>query len=247
MHEASLWDANCFITLTYDDDHKPLTGSLVKSHFQDFMKRLRYYHPNDRIRYYMVGEYGEELQRPHYHALLFNFDFIDKRLWSRRNNVNTYVSDHLEKVWGKGFATVGDLTFESAAYCTRYCLKKINGDLAEDHYWHQATETVAFELEPEYSAMSLKPAIGKEWFQKFKGDCYPSDFITANGIPQKIPKYYDALLERENPKLYKQIKRKRLRAAQDRAHDYTPERLRARETVAKARYQQLPRFLEANQ
>ena len=40
-HEASLYDENCFITLTYDDEHLPPDGCLNKEHFQKFMKRLR--------------------------------------------------------------------------------------------------------------------------------------------------------------------------------------------------------------
>ena len=35
MHEASMYDDNCFITLTYDNDHLPSDGSLHKSHFQN--------------------------------------------------------------------------------------------------------------------------------------------------------------------------------------------------------------------
>jgi len=42
-HEASLYEDNCFITLTYSDEFVPVNGSLVKSHFQDFMKDLRSY------------------------------------------------------------------------------------------------------------------------------------------------------------------------------------------------------------
>lgn len=41
VHEASLYDDNCFITLTYDNENLPEGGTLVKKHFQDFMKRLR--------------------------------------------------------------------------------------------------------------------------------------------------------------------------------------------------------------
>jgi hypothetical protein len=41
MHEASLYENNCFVTLTLDDDHLPSDGSLDKDIFQRFMKRLR--------------------------------------------------------------------------------------------------------------------------------------------------------------------------------------------------------------
>ena len=41
VHEAQLYEANCFITLTYAPEHLPKNGSLVLEHFQKFMKRLR--------------------------------------------------------------------------------------------------------------------------------------------------------------------------------------------------------------
>ena len=75
MHEASLWPENSYLTLTYGDGHLPVNGSLRKADFQKFMKRLRKKNPGKRIRYYQCGEYGEELKRPHYHALLFNHAF----------------------------------------------------------------------------------------------------------------------------------------------------------------------------
>ena len=73
MHEASLYENNCFITLTYNEDHIPSDGSLKKDHFQKFMKRLRKKF-GAGIRFFHCGEYGAELSRPHYHAILFNFD-----------------------------------------------------------------------------------------------------------------------------------------------------------------------------
>ena len=78
VHEASLNDVNCFLTLTYDDDHVPAGLSLFYPDFQAFMKRLRARFSNVRVRFYMCGEYGDNFDRPHYHALLFGFDFLDK-------------------------------------------------------------------------------------------------------------------------------------------------------------------------
>jgi len=74
MHEASLYERNCFITLTYSDEFLPNDRSVNVRHFQLFMKKLRKrFGPN--IRFYHCGEYGEKTSRPHYHALLFNFDY----------------------------------------------------------------------------------------------------------------------------------------------------------------------------
>ena len=78
VHEASLYDNNCFITLTYDSDHVPSDGSLRVEDFQNFMKRLRKSVAPRRVRFFHCGEYGERGDRPHYHAILFNLDFDDR-------------------------------------------------------------------------------------------------------------------------------------------------------------------------
>lgn len=83
LHEASLYQDNCFITLTYDDAHLDPLGSLNKDDFVKFMKRLRFQY-GPKIRFFHCGEYGTLLNRPHHHACIFNFDFYDKELLSIR-------------------------------------------------------------------------------------------------------------------------------------------------------------------
>ena len=106
------------------------------------------YVPTQGVRFFHCGEYGELLYRPHYHACLFGFDFSDKVLWSTRGGVRLYRSKILEKLWTFGFSTIGDVTFESAAYVARYCTKKITGDKADEHYNGRS---------PEYVTMSRPP------------------------------------------------------------------------------------------
>ena len=173
VHEASLYDDNCFITLTYSDENLPPYGSLVKKDFQDFMKRLRKRFSN--VRYYHCGEYGSKTKRPHYHAILFNIDFPDKELLTINNDQRLYTSEILSKIWGKGICSIGSVTFESAAYVARYIMKKANGDDAELKYCHVDDDGVWNSIEPEYTTMSRRPGIGKEWFDKFKSDVYPND------------------------------------------------------------------------
>ena len=78
--ESKTHKTSSFITLTYNDSHLPLNKTLIKRHLQLFFKRLRKAYPNQNIRYYGVGEYGDEGQRPHYHACVFGFDF-NKEKW----------------------------------------------------------------------------------------------------------------------------------------------------------------------
>ena len=132
MHEARLHDHNCFITLTYDDEHlATLPGaedghpSLEPSHFVNFMKRLRH-KKGPGIRFFHCGEYGDKTNRPHHHALLFNCDFPDKLQTSLSNaaQYRTYLSEQLSQLWGHGHTYLSDATFESASYVARYSLKK---------------------------------------------------------------------------------------------------------------------------
>jgi hypothetical protein len=198
VHEAALHEDNCFLTLTYEDRKLPESGSLDHKDFQDFMKRLRRRYEPRKIKYYMCGEYGEDTKRPHYHACLFNFDFADKTIYKTQNGFNLYNSDTLHDLWGHGYCVIGDVTFDSAAYVARYIMKKINGDAADLHYG---------DLKPEYNAMSN--GIGKEWFNKFKDDVFPGDFVVMNGKKVAVPKYYEMLLDKDDPDLLKLLKARR--------------------------------------
>jgi len=199
VHEASLHSKNCFITLTYNDENKPQNNSLDLSTFQGFMKRLRKRYGHG-IRYFHCGEYGETLGRPHYHALLFNFDFPDKTLWSTNSEFPLYTSESLSELWNLGFSTIGDLTFESAAYCARYVTKKITGDLAKDHYQGR---------KPEYCTMSRRKGIGYGWIEKYRNDVYPFDEVIIRGKKMKPAKAYDRFLELNFPTEYEEVKQSR--------------------------------------
>ncbi len=114
MHESTLHEENSFITLTYAPKHLPANGSLSsgkRSHLQLFFKRLRKAIYPILIRYYACGEYGEELSRPHYHALIFGYEFPDKELWKTIRGNKIYESKMLESLWGMGFCSIGDVTF----------------------------------------------------------------------------------------------------------------------------------------
>lgn len=187
VHEASLHEENCFLTLTYDDLHLPLNGSLIKKDLQDFWKRLRKFLGTERIRYYACGEYGSLLSRPHYHAIVFGYWPSDAKLFSFRSQTEYYISESLTRLWPFGFHQVTKVTFNTAAYVARYILKKINGNLKDEHYHG---------LEPEYTVMSRKPGIATDWFLKFHDDVYPHDYIViSDKIKCKPPRFYDNLYD----------------------------------------------------
>lgn len=221
MHEASLHEENCFITLTYNNQNLPRDLSVHKRDVQLFFKRLRKKLDGKSIKYYACGEYGDKggrrmlygpdaLGRPHYHACLFGHVFPDsevlhaghynyfKNHFKQSKDFTLYNSQELADIWGNGFVTIGELTFESAGYVARYCMKKITGEKKAEHYGNK---------NPEFALISK--GIGREWFKKYKTDCYPKDFVTLNGRKMKPPIYYDYLLDKENPKALERIKASR--------------------------------------
>ena len=193
VHEAQLHKENCFITLTYSPEFLPEDGTLVKEHFQKFMKRLRKRFGSG-IRFFSCGEYGKKLQRPHYHAILFGFDFPDKELFCVRNGERLYISKVLQELWPYGISSIGSVSFESCAYVARYCTKKITGKKAKEHYGDRL---------PEFTLMSRRPGIAANWIEEFSDDVYPHDFVvTSKGKKVRTPRYYDKRMEIIDPETF---------------------------------------------
>ncbi len=277
VHESSLYESNCFVTLTYRDIsectdsefkgayHVPDDWSLVRSHFVDFMKRLRHAFAPEILRYFMVGEYGNRckhgldlelvtcplcnLGRPHFHACLFNCSFPDLCSYGSRNGDLRFTSPFLEHIWKYGFVDVGELNFDSAAYVARYCMKKITGILARDHYMSYDLDGVVTFLEPEYCTMSRgrkKPGgIGAKWFEKYSSDVFPSDEVPVpgSGVFRGVPRYYEEIFKCSDPLSMEDIKAVRMEFMRAHAEDYTPSRLMDKYKVKKAQVAMLTRSL----
>lgn len=246
MHEASMHKHNCFITLTYNEDHH--VASLEYTDFQLFMRYLRRYvkeHTGAKIRFYMAGEYGDQNGRPHFHACIFGFDFPDRKLFRKLPSGSLiYTSEALQKLWRFGYSSVGDVTIESAAYVARYIFKKQFGKNQADHY--QACDSRTGELvsiSPEFNRMSLKPGIGMEWLAKFHPDIYPKGELIHNGMKMKPPKAYDKYLKKIKPLEYEQLQFQRVNNFN--YEDNTYERLAVKEHITKSKLQLKKRgFLE---
>lgn len=233
-HEASLYDRNCFLTLTLADDHLPEDLSLDVRTFQLFMKKLRKRFPKNRIRFFHCGEYGERFGRPHYHAILFNFDFDDKVFakTSERGD-RLYTSKTLDEIWGLGNCWIGAVTFESTAYVARYVTKKVTGARAPEHYQGR---------KPEYTTMSRRPGIGAAWIQKFKTDVYPWDEVSIRGRHVKPPRFYDATLS--ETELARLKAKREIEAAKRPDYENSLYRLRIKERVKMAQIRGLTRKLD---
>lgn len=243
MHEAQMHDRNSFITLTYDDQHVPVDYGLKLRDWQLFMKRMRK-RIGTRLRFYACGEYGDHFGRPHYHALLFGFGFPDRKQYkTNKNGDRVYTSDLLAELWPYGLHEIGDVTFKSAAYVARYVIKKQNGDRAADHYYRTSpVDGLNYNVAPEFAVMSRRPGVGSTWFDKFKGDAFPSDFLIVDGRKIKLPKFYLTKLS-ENEQ--KPIKRTRARQSLKQKWNNTPDRLAVREEIQQVRAKRLLRPLES--
>lgn len=265
MHEASMHENNCFITLTFSPEGLTRRNAEFRKEekenpdrvkgwnevgihprdFQLFMKRLRKKFGKG-VRYYYCGEYGETNNRPHYHACMFNLDLPDRRLWKMSNGIPLYRSEILEELWPYGYSTIGEVTFESAAYVARYVMKKVNGEMANEqgtYVRHDSETGEASFVKPEYCAMSRRPGIGKTWFEKYKEDVYPNDFVILRGKKCRPPKYYDKLLEVDDTFKYDDIKMARVENAYKWVDEQTPERLKAKEKCKEKQIEKLVRNL----
>lgn len=192
MLEAKKYADNCFITLTFDDDHVP--ERLEKAPFQKFMKRLRKYFPQ-KIRFFACGECGEKSERPHYHAVLFNVDFDDKEFLKRsKSGLIIYRSKLLEKLWPYGISSIGDVTDASAQYVAKYSMKRKISKIDRG----------------EFVLMSRMPGIGQDSYDE---SIYESDRIYVSGKSFKVPRYFDKLADKEGSILFEYTKEMRLRNA----------------------------------
>lgn len=136
MLESMKHAESSFLTLTYDAEHLPDGGTLVPRDVQLFIKRLRKAIHPVALRYFFVGEYGDQTWRPHYHAALFGLGLVAEEI--------------VRDTWGKGHIMLGDLTVHSAQYIAGYVTKKMTSKDDERLLGRH----------PEFSRMSLRPGIG---------------------------------------------------------------------------------------
>lgn len=174
-----------FVTLTYNEETCPRNDlgwpTLSKKDVQKFLKRLR---KHTKTRYYIVGEYGSETFRAHYHGIFFNLpEFIRMVVDGEKKVVTT--ADLLLRTWGNGHIMVGDVNPKSINYVTKYVFKK-----KDEEYDNK-------ELEKPFSLISLRPAIGANYLQssgsyhigtrRFYG-------ILPGGTKVNLPRYYKTKL-----------------------------------------------------
>lgn len=205
--ESKKYEHNYFVTLTYSDDKIPSDLSLQPKDFSKFIKNLRNTFRDVKIRFFGCGEYGENngnrILNPHFHFILFNCplddlsytfkEYKDGRLVLHHrpnNNGDLKYSETIHKCWDyKGNISVGDVTYDSAAYVSQYVTKKHKPGMKEFYEKNG--------LVPEFCRMSTHPGIGYDYFKERE------DYLLFDGkmiVPSKgeahlstTPRYYDKI------------------------------------------------------
>lgn len=236
MQEAKLHKDNIMLTLTYDDKHVP-HGKGVEENGEvfdsltlrpkdlvDFKKRLRKMLGKDiKIKTAEAGEYGsnEEYKdahgivrkgtmRPHYHMLIFGYKpedmkpyKVSKCEWSKELN-QLYKSKTIEKLWPMGYVDLNEVNYETCCYVARYVTKKYKGTMSDEVYEKRGQV-------PEFYHTSK--GFGKQYYENHKEEFYAQEKIwqkTKKGLIQVNPgRYFDKLMEKDNPEKFKEIKRAR--------------------------------------
>lgn len=187
MLEATLHRSSVFVTLTYADEKLPLTSkglpTLEPKHPQNWLKRLRKNLEPEKIRFFLVGEYGDETFRPHYHAALFNVEACVRG--TTRTKVNSSRSDWsnccavcrlVGRTWGLGDVQVGNLEDDSAGYLAGYVTKKMTryDDPRLRGRW------------PEFSRMSLRPGIGHDFMWESASAFLEFNLVAQPDVPSGL-------------------------------------------------------------
>lgn len=195
-HEYQTTNKGIFLTLTYSDEHLE-SPRLIPEHFSTFMTRLRswllYNEPETKVDRMVTGEYGEKNKRPHWHAILFNWEPPDKKFKCRTDRGDyLYTSEIISSLWEKGLHDFGDVTIDSASYIARYAAKKLVHGRDQDHDFHPYHKTPALR------------GMGRSWIEKNYKHVFQNGFIVLpNGELSKIPRYYIDWAKKHVPETYK--------------------------------------------
>jgi len=171
IQEANDSSSAVFYTLTYADEKLPCNQwgepELRKSHFQDFMKKLRHETPN-RLRYFACGEYGSKTDRPHYHAIIFNLP-----------GDLTRCPDRVEQIWGHGHIHQGEGNAATFGYTAKYLMKRTHEE------WKPQDRQPEFQLQSKgLGAGFLTPAMLKYLREN------EQTYVHLNGFKVGLPRYY---------------------------------------------------------
>ena len=184
QHELLSYNHNAmFLTLTYNDDNLPDNETLVKKDVQNFIKRLRKFYNDVKIRYFAVGEYGTEKHRPHYHLIIYGLKAPEQK---KKSILNWKYGKFLqEKIWKKGYTFVGYVDSKCISYVSKYVLKEFVKGVSVEQYKNAG-------LLPPFSLKSS--GIGLTWLldniDKVLSDIKQNKPVTMYKSKVGYPRYY---------------------------------------------------------
>lgn len=110
-----------------------------------------------------------------------------------------YTSDFLFNCWQKqGIVVVAPATWDTCAYVARYMMKKQKGETADIYQ--------RYNFEPEFSLMSRKPGLGRQYWDDKQSSMFDTDCIfisTPDGSKKFYPsRYYKKLFAAYDEEAY---------------------------------------------
>lgn len=147
--EGSLYEDSTFVTLTFNNENLPEDESVNKRDLQLFFKRLRINNAQG-LRYFAVGEYGNDNHRPHYHAIVFGFPNCLYGVYPdiEKEQCPCKVCSHIRDTWQNGNVCLGEVSVQSASYVAGYVTKGWTRDVPLPG------------RDPEFTLKSRMPGIG---------------------------------------------------------------------------------------
>lgn len=186
MSELPYHKAAFFATLTYDEENCPI--NLCYRDVQLFWKRYRKV-LNEKVKYYVCGEYGDQTGRPHYHAIIFGYWPKDAKY---NNFTRDYGSQELSDCWSNGSVRFGEVTTASARYVAGYINKKLR---YQGDYDGQT---------PPFCRMSK--GIGLQHLQEHSAQYLSQLYVEIDGFMAALPRYYKKKLDIPTEVLYGKYK-----------------------------------------
>lgn len=237
-HESQMHQEGAFLTMTYDEEHLPEFSSLStedkanewqrpqdRHHLSKFWKRMR--KAFGKMRYYSVGEYGDQTQRPHYHACIFGHAFVQGRTIVRRTPSLLWENPRVTEAWGQGQVRIGALNFRTARYTASYVTKKLRSKQQYVRLEEDTGELIPLVQPKAYMSRNL----GRSWWDQYRHQVSAHDYVIIDGKRQKPPKAYDRWLKERSELALEMIKEER----QKHTEPKTDEQLHARAENARAR------------
>lgn len=185
---ASLYEDNCFLTLTYDETKEGYHNDFTYSDIQKFKKRLRIHchrKYNQKIQVFNVHEYGANGKK-HWHLIVFNHSFPDRKMHTQKNGNILYKSDELDKLWPHGYHTIGNVSEASAMYQAQYSQKDFK-------YGNNFTGKVSH---------SIHSGIGKEYFLRNFEQILRLGYIPFQGKKYPVPRYFHKIAHKHYSHFY---------------------------------------------